>query len=89
MILATSERGYVSVATPLMKLDYKKDLDRIRCPTLLVVGTEDGPHPEEMRRMADLIPGAEYAAVEGAGHLSNFEQPERFNAVVIDYLRGT
>jgi pimeloyl-ACP methyl ester carboxylesterase len=24
--------------------------------------------------------------VEGAGHLSNFEQPEGFNAVVLDYL---
>jgi 3-oxoadipate enol-lactonase len=86
MILATSERGYFSVATPLMGLDYKKDLGRIRCPTLLVVGAEDGPHPEEMRRMAGLIPGAAYAVVEGAGHLSNFEQPGRFNAVVLDYL---
>lgn len=88
MVLATSERGYISVATPLMTLDYKKDLGRIRCPTLLVAGTEDGPHPQEMRHMAALIPGAEYAEVEGAGHLSNFEQPERFNTVVLDYLRN-
>jgi pimeloyl-ACP methyl ester carboxylesterase len=41
-----------------------------------------------MRRMADLIPGAEYAAIAGAGHLSNFEQPQRFNAVMLDYLHG-
>jgi 3-oxoadipate enol-lactonase len=86
MIMTTSEAGYVSVATPLMTLDYKKDLGRIRCPTLLVVGAEDGPHPKEMREMAGLIPGARYAVVEGAGHLSNFEQPERFNAIVLGFL---
>jgi 3-oxoadipate enol-lactonase len=88
MIMTTSAAGYVSVATPLMKLDYKKELGRIRGPTLLVVGAEDGSHPEEMRRLADLIPGAEYAAIAGAGHLSNFEQPQRFNAVMLDYLHG-
>lgn len=88
MVVSTSEAGYVSVATPLMALDYKKDLDKIHCPTLLIVGSEDGPHPEEMREMSRLIPGARFAVVEGAGHLSNFEQPERFNAAVLDYLSG-
>lgn len=87
LIMATSHDGYVSAATPLMTLDYKKDLDQIRCPTLLVVGSLDGPHPEEMREMAGLIPGAEFAEIEGAGHISNLEQAERFNAAVLDYLK--
>ncbi len=89
MIMTTSAPGYVSVATPLLTLDYKKDLGRIRCPTLLIVGSLDGPHPDEMRKMADLIPGAKYAVVENAGHLSCFDQPERFNAAVLDYLRSS
>jgi 3-oxoadipate enol-lactonase len=89
MIMATSAPGYVSVATPLMALDYKKDLHKILCPTLLIVGSLDGVHPDEMRAMASLIPGAKYATVEGAGHLSCFEQPERFNAALLDYLRNS
>jgi len=88
LIMTTTDAGYHSVATPLMVLDYKKDLDKIACPTLLIVGSLDGPHPEEMREMADLIPGAKFAEVEGAGHLSNFEQPERFNAAILHYLQG-
>lgn len=88
MIMSTTDAGYDSVATPLMSLDYRKDLARIRCPSLLIVGSQDGPHPAEMRKMADLIPGAKFAEVEGAGHLSNFEQPERFNAAILDYLRN-
>jgi 3-oxoadipate enol-lactonase len=88
MIMTTKEPGYVSVATPLMSLDYKKDLGKIRCPTLLIVGSLDGPHPQEMKEMAGLIPGAQYAVVENAGHLSCFDQPERFNAVMMGYLRS-
>jgi pimeloyl-ACP methyl ester carboxylesterase len=89
MIMSTTDAGYVSVATPLMSLDYKKDLGKIRCPTLLIVGAQDGPHPEEMRKMAALIPGAKFAEVEGAGHLSNFEQPERFNAALLEFLENS
>jgi 3-oxoadipate enol-lactonase len=88
MIMTTNAPGYVSVATPLMALDYKKDLHKIRCPTLLIVGSLDGPHPDEMRQMAGLIPGAKYAVVENAGHLSCFDQPERFNAALLAYLDG-
>ena len=89
MIMTTTDDGYVSVAKPLMTLDYKKNLGKIRCPTQLIVGAQDGPHPDEMRQMAGLIPGAEFAEVEGAGHLSNFEQPERFNAAMLGFLRGS
>jgi 3-oxoadipate enol-lactonase len=87
MIMTTSDPGYVSVAKPLMALDYKKDLHKIRCPTLLIVGSLDGPHPDEMRQMAGLISGAKYAVVENAGHLSCFDQPEHFNAALLEYLR--
>jgi pimeloyl-ACP methyl ester carboxylesterase len=34
----------------------------------------------------DLIPGAELVAIRGAGHLVELEQPERFTALVKDFL---
>jgi pimeloyl-ACP methyl ester carboxylesterase len=36
--------------------------------------------------MARRIPGARLAIVRGAGHLSNLEQPEAFNAAVLPFL---
>jgi pimeloyl-ACP methyl ester carboxylesterase len=36
--------------------------------------------------MARRIPGARLALIEGAGHLSNLEQPARFNAAVLPFL---
>jgi pimeloyl-ACP methyl ester carboxylesterase len=36
--------------------------------------------------MAREIPGARLVEIDGAGHLSNLEQKEAFNAAVVDFL---
>jgi pimeloyl-ACP methyl ester carboxylesterase len=37
--------------------------------------------------MAQRIPGAELVVLEACGHLSNLEQPERFNEALLDFLK--
>jgi 3-oxoadipate enol-lactonase len=86
MILGTSTAGYLGSTAALQGLDYKRRLGRIACPTLLVVGAKDGPHPVEMRAMAALIPGARLSEIAGAAHLSNLEQPDAFDAAVVPFL---
>ena len=41
---------------------------------------------DESRKIAEAIPGARLDVIPGAGHLSNLEQPERFNAVLGAFL---
>ena len=36
--------------------------------------------------MAYQIPGSQLPAIEGAGHLSNLEAPDRFNAALDEHL---
>ena len=60
------------------------------CPTLVVVGDEDQITTVDVaRRLHARIPGAELAIIEQAGHLSNLEQPEAFNAALRSYLKRT
>jgi 3-oxoadipate enol-lactonase len=62
-------------------------LPYIAVPTLVLGGSEDaGSPPEVMRAMAEAIPGARHELIEGAGHLSNLEQPARFSALVAQFL---
>jgi 3-oxoadipate enol-lactonase len=63
--------------------DRRPELPDIRCPTVIVVGTEDGlTPPSEARTMADSVPGARLVELPGAGHLANLEAPEAFAAAV-------
>jgi pimeloyl-ACP methyl ester carboxylesterase len=41
-----------------------------------------------MRKLGAALPGSRYVELPGAGHISNMDQPEGFNATVAQFLRG-
>ena len=86
MIRGTSRGGDLGCGDARRRLDYKRRLGEIRVPTLMIVGDADGPHPQEMRALADLVPGARLVEIGPAGHLSNLEQPQAFNEALIGFL---
>ncbi len=43
---------------------------------------------EEARAWAAQIPHAQMKVIQGAGHVSNLEQADKFNALVRDFLAG-
>jgi pimeloyl-ACP methyl ester carboxylesterase len=63
-------------------------LRRIAAPTLVLWGGSDRIVPPEYgRRYAALIPGAEFAAIDAAGHHPELEQPRAFIERVSQFLR--
>ncbi len=62
------------------RVDSTPDLAGISVPTLVITSSGDTLIPAEATSpMAQQVPGASLAVIEGAGHLSNLEAPERFN----------
>lgn len=60
---------------------------RLRVPTLCIAGRHDPVgKPEEMQKLAGMIPGARFSVIENAGHYAWAEQPEAFNRVLLDFL---
>jgi len=58
-------------------------LPSIRVPATILVGEEDTiTPPSDAERMAKAIPGARLVRIANAAHLSNYEQPEAFNAAI-------
>jgi 3-oxoadipate enol-lactonase len=67
--------------------DSRPDLPRIDVPTLVLTSTGDAMIPPEVTAtMAERIPGARLVSIEGAGHLSNLEAPDAFNAALGEHL---
>jgi pimeloyl-ACP methyl ester carboxylesterase len=63
------------------------ELAAIDVPTLVIVGEHDGPSPPEVARaMHDAIRESELVVLPHAGHLSNVEAADEFNAAVADFL---
>lgn len=67
--------------------DSRDVLEQIRVPTLIIAGDEDTlTPPDDARRMAKSASGAELVIVPEAGHLTNLERPDAFNAAVQKFL---
>ena len=72
-----------------LALDFREILPLIEVPTLLLWGDDDKRSPlSNGALMRDSIPGSQLVVIPGAGHVSNMEQPERFNAEVRQFCRS-
>ena len=60
----------------------------IRCPTLVISGDRDYLPLEAKRAYTALIPGARLVVVEDSGHATPIDQPDLFNACVLEFLSG-
>lgn len=87
LIRGTSRKGYDFTTRALEGLDYQARLGEICLPSLLIVGEDDGPHPEEMKAIAGAIPTSRLAVIPGASHLSNIEKPDHFGKLMVDFLK--
>ena len=59
----------------------------VSVPALLVAGEVDQTgHPAGMRRVAAMIPGAEFDVVSGSGHYPWAENPAEFNEAFFGFL---
>jgi 3-oxoadipate enol-lactonase len=66
-------------ATPL--------LERMSCPTLVLVGDEDGlTPPSDAEAMQQRLSRSRLVVLPSAGHLSNLETPDAFSQALADFL---
>ena len=87
LIATNTDAGYTACADAMTRLDYIDRLHEIDLPTLLICGAQDiGTPAAGMREMQKRMPNARYVEIDPAGHLSNIENPDAFNAALTDFL---
>lgn len=84
------EATYRAAIRCLASFDRREALAHIGVPTLVVAGSQDSNGPAAtLRKMAERIPGARYAELDGIGHLAPLECPDAFTRLVRDFLLDT
>jgi len=69
--------------------DYSELLAEIHVPTLVIGGRDDRlVPPEQTRRLARRIPGAQLTVIPDAGHLTPMEQPVATSRVIAEFLQA-
>jgi pimeloyl-ACP methyl ester carboxylesterase len=79
--------GWAAQAAAGASFDALDRVAGIAAPTLVLHGTDDGVvDPRNSELLAGRIPGARLELLPGTGHLCFWEQPERFVALVQEFL---
>ena len=90
MIDSTAPRGAAAAQLGMAaRRDYSEDLENISVPTLIIVGTEDSIRPvSDAEFMHSRIANSQLKIIDNAAHVSNFDQPEVFNATLREFLKA-
>ena len=77
------------MAEAMGSTDQRDLLPRIDVPTLLLWGADDARSSLDVaEQFRAAVPGAKLIVIPDAGHMTNMEQPERFNAEVRAFCRS-
>jgi pimeloyl-ACP methyl ester carboxylesterase len=83
-------RGYANACRAMASLRERplaRDLERIRCPALVITGERDLFCPPKASEIIHSgLPGSRMHILPGAGHCLHWEDPTGFNAVVVGFL---
>lgn len=87
-IVNTSPQGIAAASLGMAERpDVTEALSSIDVPSLLIVGEDDQISTvDEMRGIADAIPGSRFVQIPDAGHMSPLENPEPVNAAIREFL---
>lgn len=79
---------YVSMARTIQQMDLRPQIRDLNCPVLVICGAEDAnTGPDAARTIVDNILSAELFVIPDTAHFPHLEAPERFHALVLDWLR--
>ena len=86
MILRTQAQGYQANCAAIRDMDQREAIKGVDRPVLVIIGSRDpATTPADGEYIASAIPGAQKAYLDAA-HISNVEHPERFAALVTEFL---
>lgn len=87
--LATPVSGYIGCIEAIRKLNYLDQLSRIKIPTLIMVGEDDlGTPVSASEAIHERLSNSKLVILPSARHLSNIEQKDAFNTVLLSFLKN-
>jgi 3-oxoadipate enol-lactonase len=81
-------RSFANVARGLQEFKSREKLHNVNAPCLVIAGEIDRLFPPAVcGEIAQLIAGATFSVIEGAGHLSSLDSPKQFNELLLSFLQ--
>ncbi len=78
----------LTIAKSAIRHNMASDLPKMKIPVVIIWGTEDNVTPPNVaKEFHKLLPNSELHWIEKCGHAPMMEQPEKFNAILSNWLQ--
>lgn len=80
------KKAYLSAMRALIGWSIRDQLDKIKCPTLIIGSDQDYAPSSIKEEYTALLPNAKFIEIRDARHAVAIEKPEEFNEIVMNFL---
>lgn len=82
----TPAEGYIGCAQAIMGADFRHDPEKVTCPVMGIVGSEDAATPPALMAETAALYGAPHHRIEATGHLPCVERPDETARLLLTFL---
>ncbi len=82
-----SKKEFMQLIGSMRYLDFRKNLSKVACPTIVICGEMDFANKSAAKRLAANIPNAELTWIKGAGHEVNQLKPKQLAMAINEFYQ--
>lgn len=83
--MAFDKKDTLILSRSMKALDFRKSMNRVNCPTLLICGEKDSANMKSAQYFHETIPNSKLKVIEDAGHVVNEEKPQALAQVLNEF----
>jgi len=84
--IVISKEEVIYLTKSIMNLNFKKDLEKIKCPTLIICGEKDKANIKASMKLKDLISSSTFKIIKNSGHEVNIDNPKLLGKELNNFL---
>ncbi len=84
--MGVDKSGVIKLSKSMMDLDFRREVKKIACPTLIICGEKDKANKTAALELQEQIPGAELSIIPNAGHEVNMDKPMELGKKIREFL---
>lgn len=83
--IGLEKADFIRLSKSMMDLDFGEELEKIACPTLVIVGERDKPNRKAAEEISKKIPGRGFEVIPNSGHEVNADAPKRLAELIGEF----
>lgn len=85
--IGIEKKDAITLVKSMTNLNFENDIEKIKCPVLILCGEKDKANKSACLRLSQLLPNAKYIEITNAGHEVNQDNPKQLAKILNSFLK--